>query len=908
MRQRKDESEDFIFFDDSDDEALVEPVTESCSDDCCDSEDMATPVTLITKKTSGSKKKQAGSSKIDDTVFVAEIVADGIHDFEWHILGMDCPDCAMKAVSAVNKNIAVSSCEISHVDGLVRVSVDLGKGNLCNVNNILKSLGYEPDVPWMRLRGVTVESVLGRQSCDKKSLKRLIQSALGILDVKLDGNHILIQTPTTFNPSYRVELELTLERMTGSKLNLIESEITGLSITDQRLIGASYALLILPLIMVLDFIGAPAFIVATLGISGIVIGGFRMFKEAVASIKNRILGFQILTTMAVVGATVLQHWPEALMVVLLEAVSGHLESSALIRARDAMQGGLDRLPQQARVISAEQNKTEVPPEYDITVSSTTFSVSNSPSSSLDPSHPEPQKVPIDLVQLGDLVEVRSGELIPVDGFIVEGIGQIDRAPMTGESVPIRIESGDFVEAGLVLIRGPLIIEVSAVGDDTKLSGLIERVHTYRDQAPRVQSSIELFTKFWVPTVMICGGFVGLIIGDMMMMLLLWVVACPCSLLLAAPVPHAAALSNAAHFGIIARGGDVLERTARVDLALLDKTGTLTSGHPCLDSVVLSDGIEMDEVLSLAAGLEQRSNHPYAATILTAASSQEVQPTKVASISDGVAGVSGKVGRAIVRFGSENWLVDEGVKIPKPLTLAAANARNNGFGLSLLSKSKVALALFIFNNDDLRDGATNLITDLKDLGISVELLSGDSQSAVESLGGKLGIEGTFCRGEIDPDGKAIWVQRRSQALCTLMAGDGFNDAAALASADVGVAVGSGESVNLEAADVLIPSKDPRILSRLIRLSRKTKKIVQINIFISFLVTLLLVVSVIYKWHESLVLGVFVHEASALIIILNGVWLAEKGMSRFGMLSNLFKQLGEDCINAWKSLKSLMNASN
>ena len=149
----------------------------------------------------------------------------------------------------------------------------------------------------------------------------------------------------------------------------------------------------------------------------------------------------------------------------------------------------------------------------------------------------------------------------------------------------------------------------------------------------------------------------------MMMLLLWVVACPCALLLAAPIPHAAALSNAAHYGIIARGGDVLERTARVDLALLDKTGTLTSGQPCLDSVVLSDGTGMEDALSLASGLEQRSNHPYAATILVAADSQGAIPTKVLSISDEVAGVSGKVGRSKVRFGTENWLLDEGVTIP-----------------------------------------------------------------------------------------------------------------------------------------------------------------------------------------------------------------------------------------------------
>jgi P-type E1-E2 ATPase len=388
------------------------------------------------------------------------------------------------------------------------------------------------------------------------------------------------------------------------------------------------------------------------------------------------------------------------------------------------------------------------------------------------------------------------------------------------------------------------------------------------------------------------------------MLLLWVVACPCALLLAAPIPHATALSNAAHHGVIARGGDVLERTARVDLVLLDKTGTLTSGHPRLDSLVLADGIVMEEALSLAAGLESRSNHPYAATILLAAASESADAADVKSISDESAGVSGKVGRSVVRLGSQDWLTNEGVVISESLIKAADTARLNGLGIAILSKSKSALALFTFNNDDLRDGAKELVNELVDLGIAVELLSGDSQPAVEALGKQLGINPSYCRGDIDPDGKAIWVQRRSQALCTMMAGDGFNDAAALAIADVGVAVGSGESVNLEAADVLIPSQDPRILSRLIKLSKKTRLIVQINLAISFIVTILLVISVVDRWHSSLALGVFVHEASALITLLNGIWLADEGMSRFGMLGKLFKQLGEDCINAWKSLKIMM----
>ena len=900
MRKGDDSKEEFIFLDGLDDEITTDQVKSSLgTDDYCDDHDKSFNEPLVVESIASIPEIQS-SADISDEPFIAEMVSDGIHHFTWPIRGMDCPDCSMKATAAVKKNSAVISCNISPTDGIVNLEIDLGDGDLSNINHILKSIGYEPDLNWMKLDGVNLDSVMERQKCEEKSLLRLMKSGFGILDVKFSGQQILVQTPPTLLPSSRREQELALERMTGKSLNLIKSDTPSLSISDQRLIGASFALLALPIIMFLDIIAAPTLFITTFGLAGALVGGFRMFQEAISSIRNRILGFQVLTSLAVIGALILQKWPEALMVVLLESISGHLESSALVRARDAMQGGLDRLPQFARVVPSDKPKIEAIP-------SSSFSVGLSPISSLTPSRPHPKEVPIDLVNVGDIVEVRSGELIPVDGLIFEGAGQIDRAPMTGESIPERISVGDFVEAGLVLIRGPILIEVFALGSDTKLSGLIEKVHTYRDLPPRFQSSIEVFTKYWVPLVLVGGALMALLTGEIITMLLLWIVACPCSLLLAAPVPHATALSTAAHFGIIARGGDVLERAARVDLVLLDKTGTLTSGQPSLDSIVLAEGIEISEVLGISAGLEQRSNHPYASTILFAASNQEITPFEIKSISDEVAGVSGKIGRSIVRLGSEEWLLDEGISIPKSLSDAATKARENGFGISILSKSKTALGLFIFNNDDLRDGAKNLIIDLKEMGLSIELLSGDSQPAVISMGEKLGINSMYCHGDIDPDGKAIWVKRRSQAMCTIMAGDGFNDAAALASADVGIAVGTGESVNLEAADVLIPSDNPGVLSNLLRLSKKTRKIVQINLLISFLVTFILVISVIDKWHESLVLGVLVHEVTVLIIILNGLWVSDSGVNRLKVLGSLFKQLADDIIQAWKSLMLVMNTN-
>lgn len=913
MRKREDEPAGFIFFEEEEPSqpegkplSVTEQPTptgeeelavEEDSGACCGPEGDSQCSSTSTTETELPPALISEEAESDEAVFAAQLVVDGIHQFEWPLRGMDCPDCAMKATTATRRAPAVTSCDINLTDGMVKVGIDLGKGDLSRVNRILLSLGHDPDVDWLRLVGVSTETIMQRKKCDKTALRRMLLAAPGVLDVKFDRTDILIQRPPYLTSETMQEHISVLTDLTGVAVKTEVGIAPGLSHEHQRLLGASLALALLPVVLLVESLGAPFLIVSAVGFSGTLVGGLRMFREALAGIRNRILGFQVLTSLAVIGAALLGHWAEALMVVLLESVSGHLETSALLKARSAMQGGLDRLPRTARLLPSGVASLGG-------VASTTFSAGLTPLSSLEPARPEVEEVPIDLVQLGDRVEVRSGELIPVDGIIIEGAGQIDRAPLTGESHPIRVSEGDFVEAGLVLLRGPVVLSVEAVGEETRLSSLIDRVHTYRDIPPRIQSSVEVFTKFWVPIVILGGLLVPMFTGEWIMMLLLWVVACPCALLLAAPIPHATALANASHHGIIARGGDVLERAARCDLALLDKTGTLTSGKPMLDSILVARGVEVEDALAVAAGLESKSNHPYAATIISAAETQGVEAKQITSHLDEEAGVSGKHGRVKVRLGSLKMMQESDVEIPESLAAAAGDAQTAGLGVALLSRSSKAVALFTFNNDDLRDGAGEMVSELTELGVAVELLSGDSQSAVEKLGGRLGVEARYCRGDIDPEGKAIWVRRRSQALCTMMAGDGFNDAAALAAADVGIAVGSGESVNLEAADVLIPSEDPRIISRLIRLSRKTRLIVNLNISISILVTAILVISVVDGWHSSLALGVFIHEASAILTLINGIWLAEAGISRFGLLSDLFSDLASETAKAWRELYTLM----
>lgn len=812
---------------------------------------------------------------------VLSLEIDGVHTFDWPLKGMDCPDCAAKAKRATERLPGVEESQISATMGTASIRIDLGAGHTSKVASVLASLGHEPDLPWQRIRGVTASGLSTRHNLHRNELKALFTQIPGVLNARFEDAAVHIQIVPDLSAELRAEQEAGFLRVLGVSPSFSKVEDDRLDTAQWRLVLTLPAVLLLGIVLFAGDLNPNVLMALTL--VGVALSGWRMFAEAWAGLQNRELGFQLLTSLAVLGALFGEHWSEALMVAILVAVASHMEEAALKKAREAMQGGLDRLPRRARRISAPKAITGIILEK----ISTVLPIST------DVHEDEDGMVPIDLLEVGDRVEVRSGEILPVDGLVLEGIGSLNRAPLTGESIPIRVSKGDAVHAGLVLDRGPLVIEATAIGAATRLSGLIDEVRTFRERPPRIQATVENFSRWWVPTVLIGAMFAGLVTGDIRIMLLLWVVACPCALLLAAPVPHAAALSTASRFGVVARGGDALEAAARIDLALLDKTGTLTSGRPKLDQIIVA-GIERDEAVLLAAGLEQRSNHPYASVILS--ESDQAFHT-VEDLTDGRAGVSGTHQGKTVMFGRQDWLESEGIDIPAVLL----KNLNSDHGLSLLAKDGTAVAAFTFIHDDLRPGAAEMIHDLRAMGVAVELLSGDAQPAVEALGRLVGVPAAHCRGEIDPEGKAIWVERRSQGRRTLMAGDGFNDAAALAAADIGIAVGSGEQVNLDAADVLIPGEDPRAITTLIRLARRTRAVVQLNIAISVSITVILVLGVLMEWQTNLAVGVAIHEASAFLVILNGAFVAVSG-NRLKLVGEVFSDLFNDYVNAFAMLLS------
>ena len=826
------------------------------------------------------KENLISFSKSAGNILDTDLVIDGTYEIEWEIDGMDCADCAMKAKRAVSRLPGIHKVNVSVTEGNVRFNLDMAKGRVSRVNAVMESLGHNPKITWKAVSGLTPGRAATNLGIDRNTLKHALLDVPGIINTRFEEGKIELQM-IEFN-SLKLQ-EISDERMSqllGKDLKLEESVSSKLRPDQVQLLSAVFTIpLLFGVIAIEELPSIPNNTALLLAVIGISFAGLPMLRKAASSIRNRVLGFQVLTSLAVIGAMIMQEYVEALLVTGLVAFASHLEEIALVRARNAMQGGLDRLPRLAR-LSSDSSKTD-----------------------------KQDWVPIQALSVGDIVEIRSGEVVPIDGIIIDGNGEIDRAPLTGEPIPIRVSTGDSVEAGLVLVRGPVIVKCEAIGESTRLASLIDLVRNFREMPTKTQTTIERFTTVWVPLVLIGSLVYGLVTKDFVTTLVLWVVSCPCALLLAAPVPHATALSAASASGLVARGGDVLESAASIELILLDKTGTLTTGRPKIGEFVCNTDQDKDNILAIVSALEKRSNHPYAKAIISLAEESEIKPKRVTGITDGDAGVFGKLSGKELILGRADWLISQNVEISNEVQQVLDSAKKKGHGVSVLSLEGKSVAAFTFIHDDARDGVTEMVQSLQKEGIIVEILSGDEQSSVESFAKKIGIDPSICRGNVDPEGKAQWVMDRSKARRTLMAGDGFNDAGALAAANIGIAVGSGDQVNLEAADVLIPGDDPRAIVGLIQLAKRTKMIVNINIIISVIITLILVATTLAGYNTSIAAGIAIHEASAFLVIINGMFVSSNSDNnrRITVLVNLFRDLANDLKEAFIALYKTNNTT-
>jgi Cd2+/Zn2+-exporting ATPase len=607
-------------------------------------------------------------------------------------------------------------------------------------------------------------------------------------------------------------------------------------------------------------VGGPAAAVNALGLAAALIGGALIAGDAVGGVMRGKLNVDELVTIAIIAAIFVQEYLGAALVAFMMLFGKVLEDVTAARADRALEGLGRLVPATARI--------------------------------KDPTGGTERTVPVEQVRVGDVVVVRPGERLPVDGVVVAGRAGVEEAAITGEPLPVEKAAGDEVFAGTLATGGALEVRVSRIGEATALGRIAALVQEAEGERAPIVRTADRLAKWFTPGVLGLAALVYLVRGELLPAVSVLVVACPCALVLATPTAIVAGIARGATRGILIKGGARLEAAGHVDAVCLDKTGTLTRGQPAVQRVVLLDGTTHErEVLAYAAAAERLSEHPLARAVLAAA---EARGAPVPNASGGSADFEAVAGKGVaarianlhpaappvhVVVGRPEFLAERGIEWPAAADGALQELETAGqTPLAVALDGRAAAVIGVA--DVLREEAVHAIRELRDAGLKrIVLLTGDREGPARAVAQAVGIAPQDVHARLLPEQKVEWVKRlRAEGHRVAMIGDGVNDAPALAAADVAVAMGAaGTDLAMVAADVVLMTDDLRQAAAAILLGRKTLTTIRQNLLFAGIWNAVAVGLVVFG-SLGIVAGAIVHNLGSVLVVVNAARLVNARISR------------------------------
>ncbi|MBX3000678.1 MAG: cadmium-translocating P-type ATPase [Caldilineaceae bacterium] len=614
----------------------------------------------------------------------------------------------------------------------------------------------------------------------------------------------------------------------------------------------------------------PGWAVTIFALIAFAAGGYTGMIDAIADARKRELNIDFLMLAAALGAAAIGNWEEGALLLFLFTLSGALEEFAMDRTRKAIEGLVELRPETAHLRRGDALV----------------------------------EVPVEELRIGDVVMVRPGERLPVDGAVVGGSSTVDQSPVTGESVPVYKEAGNEVFSGTINGSGALEIRVTKLASESTLSKIIQLVEEAQQEAAPTQRLIDRFSQPYT-LIVIAATLLAILIpwlfvnepfsDTLYRAMTLLVVASPCALIISTPASILSAIAAAARGGVLFKGGVYLEKSANLDIIAFDKTGTLTHGRPILTDLKPLNDYSREDVLRIAAGAESLSEHPIARAILNAAREANLtieEPQEFRAVAGhGLQAIYDRGDHnEIIYIGNDKLFMNEKIDLSPAIRMIGQQLQKKGkTAMLVVRRSTVEDTLgdnvdwevvgYLAVADTLRENAAETIAALKKLGIKrMAMLTGDNHNVADAIARQVGLADADVYAELLPEEKVVIVQRLVREGQVGMIGDGVNDAPALATAHVGIAMGAaGTDVALETADVVLMSDELNKLPFMLDLSRRAERIVRQNLIFSIgviltLVTLTIVVPIFVPgFVMPLPLGVVGHEGSTLIVVSNGLRL-------------------------------------